>query len=172
LALGPGHRDFYPDDRRGGRDSLVLRLKAVDGNGSTGAVGASDPISVADVPILGNPAASIGIVLFSDFECPFCGKFARETLPELKTQYLDTGRAFLAFRHLPLAIHTNAERAAEVAACAGASGRFWAAHERFFNPGFSLAGVDLTAAAADDTDVNAALLKGCWTAARASRSFR
>lgn len=102
----------------------------------------TEPLSVADAPVLGDPNAQVGIVLFSDFECPFCAKFARETLPELKRKYVDTGKAFLVFRHLPLPIHKNAQKAAEAAECGAQQGKFWDVHDAMFGPEFALAQFD------------------------------
>jgi protein-disulfide isomerase len=46
--------------------------------------------------------------VFSDFECPYCGRFAREVLPIIEKEYVNPGRVELAFNHVPLAIHPNA----------------------------------------------------------------
>jgi predicted DsbA family dithiol-disulfide isomerase len=61
-----------------------------------------------------------------------CGKFARETLPALEKQYVDTGKVRLAFRQFPLPIHQFAEKAAEAAECAGREGKFWPFHDLLF----------------------------------------
>jgi protein-disulfide isomerase len=73
-------------------------------------------------------------VVFSDFQCPFCAKFAAETWPKFKAQYVDTGQVRVAYRHLPLvALHPRALRAAEAAECAGRQGKFWEMHDALFN---------------------------------------
>jgi protein-disulfide isomerase len=73
------------------------------------------------------------LIEYSDFECPFCGKFARETEPRLRKEYVETGRTLYAFRHLPLQrIHQYAVKAATAAACAGEQGKFWQLHDLLF----------------------------------------
>jgi protein-disulfide isomerase len=83
--------------------------------------------------IMGSKTARAALIQYSDFECPFCGKFARETEPLLRKEYIDTGRALYAFRHLPLErIHQYAVKAATVAECAGEQGKFWQVHDLLF----------------------------------------
>jgi protein-disulfide isomerase len=72
------------------------------------------------------------LVVFSDFQCPFCGVFARETVPALRRQYVDDGTLILVFRHFPLPIHAFARRAAAAAVCAAHEGKFWDMHDRLF----------------------------------------
>lgn len=57
----------------------------------------TEPLSIEGAPTLGTGTARVAIVEFSDFHCPYCRSFARETLPELKTKYIDTGLAKLVF---------------------------------------------------------------------------
>jgi protein-disulfide isomerase len=71
--------------------------------------------------------------LQSEFECPFCARFAADTLPALEKTYVATGKVLLAFRHFPLErIHPSAMQAAEAAECAGSQGRFWEMHDLLF----------------------------------------
>lgn len=73
------------------------------------------------------------MVEFSEFQCPFCGKFALEVLPAIVEKYVQSGRLLLAFRNLPLEkIHPHAVRAASLAACGNSTGRFWNVHDSFF----------------------------------------
>ncbi len=67
-------------------------------------VGARTQEEVALLPdmIMGNPEAPIEIIEYSSMTCPHCAAFHINTLPELKAQYLDTGRAKLVFREFPL----------------------------------------------------------------------
>jgi protein-disulfide isomerase len=72
------------------------------------------------------------IVEFSDFECPFCGTFAKTTLPALYSEYVNAGKVQLAFRQFPLTIHQHAQTASQAALCAGEQGQFWAMHDALF----------------------------------------
>ncbi len=85
------------------------------------------------LPVLGNSNAPVTIVEFSDFQCPFCESFFTNSLPQLKKDYIDTGRVKLDYRFFPLtSIHPNAEGSAEAAACANEQGKFWQMHDVFF----------------------------------------
>jgi protein-disulfide isomerase len=93
----------------------------------------AEPISVEGSAIEGRSDARLGIVQFSEFQCPFCGRFARETLPQLRERYIATGRAFLSFQHLPLeSKHPYAFEAALITTCASDHGKFWSLHDRLF----------------------------------------
>lgn len=92
----------------------------------------SQPMSMQAAGSKGRPEAPIGIIGFSDFECPFCSKFAREVMPALETDYIDSGKVRFTFRHLPLAMHKAAIPAATAAECAGQQGAFWEMHDGLF----------------------------------------
>ena len=69
------------------------------------------------VPHIGGHSA-LALVEFADFECPYCAKFAMETLPVLKRNFIDNGKVALFFMHFPLEqIHGSAIRASLVASC-------------------------------------------------------
>lgn len=72
----------------------------------------------------------VTLVVFSDFECPFCGVFARTTLPAVIAE--SKGRAQVVFRNWPLPNHRLARPTAIAAACAGEQGRFREFHDRVF----------------------------------------
>jgi protein-disulfide isomerase len=92
----------------------------------------SEPISLDGAEVTGKPDAKVALVVYSDFQCPYCGQFARNTLPTIQKQYVDTGKVLLAFRELPLDIHPFARKAAEGALCAGRQGKFWLFHDALF----------------------------------------
>jgi len=84
-------------------------------------------------PIEGDSGAPVTIVEFSDFQCPFCGSFYRGTLPAIRSQYVDTGKAKFIYRDFPLSsIHPEAQKAAEAAECAFGQGKFWEMHDKIF----------------------------------------
>jgi len=85
-----------------------------------------------DDPVKGDPNAPIIIIEFSDFQCPFCERFYTNTLPQIVSQYIDTGKAKLVFRDFPLSFHPNAQPAAEAAECADEQGKFWEMHDKIF----------------------------------------
>lgn len=74
----------------------------------------------------------IAIVEFTDFQCPFCAKHAAETLPDLKKELLESGKARYVAMNLPLEMHPHALPAAEAAECAAEQGSFWKMHDTLF----------------------------------------
>lgn len=84
--------------------------------------------------------SSVAIVEFSDFECPYCAKYAKETLPKIKAQYVESNRVTYSFRHFPTAqIHPRAVAAAAVAVCGEQQGGFWKTHDLLFQSPENLA---------------------------------
>jgi protein-disulfide isomerase len=83
--------------------------------------------------ILGDSAARVWMVEVSDFQCPFCARFHRQTFSEIRRAYIATGKVKLAYVNHPLANHQHAWLAAEAALCAGAQGKFWEMHDALFN---------------------------------------
>ena len=93
----------------------------------------SAPIALDGTARLGDPAAPVAMVVFSDFECPFCADFANDILPILREAYIDTRLVQLSFRHRPLtSVHSVALRAAHASACAHEQGHFWKFHDQLF----------------------------------------
>jgi protein-disulfide isomerase len=99
--------------------------------------------------VRGNPKAKLTMIEYTDFECPFCARYARESYAQLMREYVDTGRVRYMVRHLPLeSIHPNARGAAGAAECARQQGRFWEVHDRLFAgpPALGRAALEQTAA--------------------------
>jgi protein-disulfide isomerase len=89
--------------------------------------------SVDDDAVLGDPNAPITMIEFSDFQCPFCRKFYKETLPQIKKEYIATGKVKLVYRDFPLSFHPGATPAAEGTECAREQGKFWEMHDVIFD---------------------------------------
>jgi protein-disulfide isomerase len=82
-----------------------------------------------DDRILGNPEAPITIVEYASLTCPHCAHFANDILPEIKKEWIDTGKAKLVLRDFPL--DEPALRAAMIARCAPPE-RYYAFVDTFF----------------------------------------
>lgn len=80
-------------------------------------------------PSVGPSNAKVTLVEFSDFQCPFCSKF-NATLNIIKKKYPEDVR--VVFRQFPLAMHADAQKAAEASLCAEAQGKFWQMHDLMF----------------------------------------
>jgi protein-disulfide isomerase len=79
--------------------------------------------------IVGKQTAKVQMIIYSDFECPFCLKFF-DTLKQVRSTYKD--QVSIAFRHFPLLTHANALPAALASECAGEQGKFWEMHDMLF----------------------------------------
>ena len=119
--------------------------------------GAVSKVKVGDGPSLGKSDAAVTLVEFSDYQCPFCGRFFNQTFAALKTQYIDTGNLRYVFRDFPLdQIHPQARKAAEAAHCAGEQRKYWEMHDTLFKNQRALKVDDLKGYARElGLDVNA-----------------
>lgn len=82
--------------------------------------------------VRGSEDAPIRLVEISDFECPFCAEFFRETYPAIDSLYVKTGKVRYVWISFPNPQHQYAWPAIEAAFCAGAVGRFWPMHDLLF----------------------------------------
>ena len=118
---------------------------------------------------MGSPTAPVTLYIMSDFECPFCGDFARNTFPVIEREYVATGKMKVVFVNMPLtSIHRNAEPAAEVAMCAARQNKFWAMHDLLFRHQSQWADLDDPApfllSLGDSAGLDRAELTGCLEA--------
>lgn len=102
---------------------MAKESKAPQNNGQT-----LRPIDQTD-HVWGDAGAPVAIIVYSDFECPFCSKFA-ETMKQIEENFKD--KVAITFRHYPLPGHPDAEKAAEAAECASEQGKFWGMHDKLF----------------------------------------
>lgn len=82
--------------------------------------------------IRGSSDAPIRILEVSDFQCPFCARFNRETFPVLDSLYIETGKVEYVWISFANPSHQLAWPAIEAAFCAGAVGKFWQMHDILF----------------------------------------
>ncbi|GAA2291910.1 thioredoxin domain-containing protein [Streptomyces atrovirens] len=82
----------------------------------------SDPLA------LGRADAPVVMIEYSDFQCPFCGRFARETKPELLRSYVDKGILRIEWRNFPI-FGEESEQAALAGWAAGQQKKFWEFHD-------------------------------------------
>lgn len=101
-------------------------------------------LAIDSAAVRGKADAKVVVVEFSDFQCPFCGRFARETMGLLERDYVDTGKVRWVFRHFPIErLHPFALRASEAAECGRAQDKFWPMHTRLFANQQALGEADL-----------------------------
>lgn len=101
-------------------------------------------LNIDKAPFKGKKDAKVTLIEFSDFQCPFCGRNARDTIPQLDKEYIETGKVKYVFKDFPLeSIHKNAFKAAEAASCAGDQGKYWEMHDKLFENQRALGTEDL-----------------------------
>lgn len=88
-----------------------------------------EPVLTDNSPSRGPADAPIVLIEYTDYQCPFCGR-VQPTLEALRERYGDSIR--MVFKNLPLAMHQQAQFAAEAALCAGDQGGFWPMHDWLF----------------------------------------
>lgn len=86
-------------------------------------------VPVGNSPVKGNPNAPVTIVMFSEFQCPFCAR-VEGTLRELERMY--GGSIRIVWKNNPLPFHDRAEDAARAVLAAHAQGKFWEMHAQVF----------------------------------------
>lgn len=92
-------------------------------------------LELANAPVKGPASATVTIVEFADFNCPYC-RSVQSTLEQLLARYPSDVR--LVFKHFPLdAIHPTAREAAAASWCAHQQGMFWAFHDAYYAAGAS-----------------------------------
>lgn len=74
---------------------------------------------------LGKADAPVTLVEFTDYQCSFCNRFDRDTLPEIVKKYVDAGKLKFIPLDFPLDFHKNAMKAAQATRCAGDQGKYW-----------------------------------------------
>ena len=82
--------------------------------------------------IRGSAQAPLWIIEASDFQCPFCKMWHDSTYGPVVHNYIESGKARLAYLSYPLSQHQNAMPAAEAAMCASAQDKFWPMHDSLF----------------------------------------
>jgi protein-disulfide isomerase len=120
---------------------------------------------------LGSADAPVMLLEFTDLQCPYCARHALETFPQLKRDYIDTGKVQYASRDLPLERHQHAFAAAVASRCAGEQGKFWEFRHALFAQQDSLAS-EPYARIAGELGLDVALLDACRQAGRQATNVR
>jgi len=77
----------------------------------------------------GSEKAEVTVVEFSDFECPYCSRFA-DTMEQVLADYGD--KVKFTYRHFPLSFHAQAQKAAEAFECAKEQNKAFEMHDELF----------------------------------------
>lgn len=104
----------------------LLIVMSLAGGGATEVTGVPQ-----DRTALGPPDAPVVIEEYSDFQCPYCQRFAQQTEPRIVEEYVKTGKVRFVYRHFAF-IGEESVWAAQAAECAANQGRFWTYHDKVF----------------------------------------
>jgi protein-disulfide isomerase len=111
------------------RDDLVYVSSRSDGSVKMVRIDLVQEIPIAGAPFKGPADAPVTIVVFTDFQCPYCAR-ATEVLDQMVAAY--PKRVKLVFKNFPLRSHAYARQAAAAALAADRHGKFWPFHDRLF----------------------------------------
>lgn len=90
-------------------------------------------VSIEGAMSKGDKNAKLTLVEFTDFQCPFCARHLRDTMPQIENEYIKTGKVRYVLRDFPLeSIHPQAFKGHEAANCAAEQDKFWEMHEKLF----------------------------------------
>jgi protein-disulfide isomerase len=82
-------------------------------------------LNIKGAPVLGQQDASLVLIMYTDYECPFCRRFDIQTFPEIRKQFITPGKLKFIVMDAPLDSHPNARKAAEATKCAAEQNRYW-----------------------------------------------
>ena len=82
-------------------------------------------------PLLGDPAAPVTIIDFSDFQCYLCARYVKATEPLINQTYIQSGKVALVFKHLPNR-GSDSFGASLAAQCVNDQGKFWQFHQLLY----------------------------------------
>jgi len=126
--------------------SVVIKIPANSGltQGTTGtqqaqASAAPTPapsvyqnVTAGNLPTQGNKNAKVLVVEWADFQCPFCEQFFSQVEPQIKKDYIDTGKIQFAFRDFAF-LGQESNDAANAARCANDQGKYWDFHDYLYS---------------------------------------
>lgn len=169
LGFKLGGTGSVKDQVKQGLDEYIQEQQA---KAQQDAVAANQPKTIEgdftdDDAVEGNKNAKVTIVEFSDFQCPYCGKFFSQAYKDIKKDYIDTGKVKLIFRDLPLTdLHPGAFPAALAAECAreqGGDSMYFKMHDKLFT--------DQATIFADTTKIDATLKQIAGQLGLSSKKF-
>lgn len=110
-----------------------LALQSNNSGNSSGETARQSSLSITSLVqkashVKGDIDAPVTLIEFADFQCPFCGRFARQTAPIIESEYIGTGKVNMVFKHLALR-GSDSISTSIASQCAGDQGKFWEYHD-------------------------------------------
>ncbi|NCN95054.1 thioredoxin domain-containing protein [Candidatus Wolfebacteria bacterium] len=96
-----------------------------------GAASVSGKPQIDDDVVLGDSNAPLTVFIFSDYQCPFCGKFYQEAEYQIRENYVKTGKVNMVYKDLAF-LGQESTDASEAANCAKDQGKYWDYHDAIF----------------------------------------
>ncbi len=127
--------DIRDAARQGAQEAIANSVKPDSGNALAPTPTAA-PINMADIQInptetVGSANAKITLIEYADFQCPFCKRFNDSVLPQIMSNYVQTGKIRFSYKHYAF-LGEESDWAAEAAECAADQGKFWPYHDMLF----------------------------------------
>ena len=96
-----------------------------------------DNIDMEGEPVLGEQDAPVTMVVYEDFECPFCKRFEEGAVQQIESNYVESGQVKMVWKDRPLKqLHPWAEPSAAAMECVyreGGDETFWAVKDKIFS---------------------------------------
>ena len=115
---------------RGGSAPIAPTTAENNGNNNAAVIEAPEAISAEDY-MIGDPRARVVLIEYADFQCPFCGRFFKDTTTVLNEKYIQTGKIKFVYRDFAF-LGEESIKSAEAARCAGDQNKFWEYHDYLF----------------------------------------
>ncbi len=130
VAKGTPRKKIYDEIMKGGSDAPAPPPAAA-GEAAAGPEADQTVFKVAtgNAPSRGPKNAPITLVVFSEFQCPFCSR-VKPTIDQVEKEY--PGKVRVVFKNFPLPFHNNAKPASAAALAAHEQGKFWEMHDKMF----------------------------------------
>jgi protein-disulfide isomerase len=114
---------------------------------------------------MGRDNASVVMVEYTDYQCPFCNSFTTTTFPLLKKEFVETGKMRFISRDYPLDFHQHALKAAQATHCAGEQEKFWQMKDALMS-NYARLTPDLITSLARDVKLDVDKFQGCMESGR------
>lgn len=117
--------------RAGGDDETTSSSGQVQDEEAQQAADAIERRDDDDPMAMGAADAPVVLVNYSDFQCPFCGKFARDSHEKLVDKYVKDGTLRIEWRDFPY-LGEDSRKAAKAGRAAAEQGKFWEFHDAYY----------------------------------------
>jgi len=107
--------------------SMLLSMSAI-------AAGTKDYVIITGGSVMGDATARVTLIEYNDYQCLYCARFSRQTLPEIIEHYIDKGKVKFVMREFPIPnLQPRAAAASQAALCAGGQGKYWEMNDILFS---------------------------------------